>query len=186
MKQFRETVKTLMGILFVAALLSSCDLRQRFPINYVYPNFSQFKVGIENIKFNDRDDNGYFIYAFEIDEAQVDSKFSFYGQNYGSLQQLSTPEHPLLETKPHIWQSVYYPSNDTEIKIYPNYVSFSDIDFGEVTIVFGSDGYYRIYHDQIKVMGIEGPDLAVTSFFDQYKQALSLIRVGVNHWYDSD
>jgi hypothetical protein len=26
----------------------------------------------------------------------------------------------------------------------------------------------------------------VTSFFDQYKQALSLIRVGVNHWYDSD
>jgi len=185
MKQFRKTVKTLTGIFLVAALLSSCDLRQRFPINYVYTNFSQFKSGIENIEFNQQEDNGYFIYVFEIDRTEVDSKFSFYGENYGSLKKLSTPEHPLLKTKPHIWQSVYYPSNDTEIKIYPNYVSLSDIDLDEVTIVFVSDGYYRIYHDQIKLLGIEGPDPAVTSFFDQFKQSLSLIRVGANHWYDS-
>lgn len=184
MKRFRETVTTLTNLLFVAALLSSCDLRQRFPINYVYLDFIQFKTGIENIEFNERKDNGYSIYVFEISEAEYDAMFSFYGQNYGSLQQLSTPEHPLLESKPHIWQSVYYPNNDFELKIYPNYLEESDINVNDLSLIFRSDGYYQVFDDQTKIMGIEGPNTAVTSFFEQYGPSIALIRVGANHWYD--
>lgn len=66
-------------------MLAGCDLRQQFPINYVYNTFAEFETALENLKFSESDQHYNRSYSFfNFDGTEYETSFYFYGVNYGS------------------------------------------------------------------------------------------------------
>jgi len=177
----KKIVRIVFPIILTTVLIS-CDIRQRFPVNYTYDDLASLQSALLNLEYTEYPEGyGYHVFFFDIDEAEVDSTYKFFGLNYGHEQQLSTQEHPLVHSQPWLSQQLIAPNYLVELEIIPRFVSFSEVDASSLAFTEKTDGYSSVYYQDVLLLRIKGNETAKYDFYTSYKDRISSVEVGANH-----
>ncbi|WP_156921294.1 hypothetical protein [Acholeplasma granularum] len=162
-----KKLSILVVLLFMLILITGCDIRQQFPINYTYTDSVSFVDAMENITFDEEDDHKKYVVYFDISDFNV----QIFASNYGGRRKLSTKDKPIVLDLDLIYQYV------DDYQIYLNILDDSSIDLNHLNASVGRDNFVRVYSGDILLMSSNTKLEIFNHFLETNKDNLKIIEI---------
>lgn len=161
-------------------LLSGCDFRQRFPINYTYDDYISFSEAMTNITYSEYTSlYGFHCLFFDLDDTDIVNHFAFYGHNYGKERLDSTKSGPVIQDHPNLYQYITF--EEAELEFMANVIELTDFDASLITTATTADGFFRLYYQDENFLTVKGIESKIIDFLGEHLEDLVPIELGKNN-----